>query len=357
MNAIKKSQLFSILLFLLFLIMDTPIVAQDTPKTKKEHVEEILDIARELKDIFQSLRRGEINMTEEELEATIEEIQEKIEIEVRKIEEISKKEEEKVIQDLEKILENMEINLEEIEIDMKKIEEEIEKEIGEAFNEDDEFITTENKSLKVNLNRRPAKQTRKNLVLGFGPTVIIDNQTNTQYIPDINPWNSWSGYLGYQFSTRFTPTSRFGIQYGLIYKWYIMGTRENARVYLEGRDAIYIADNINYTKSKLTTHHFAVPLMLQISNSRGRGFVVGLGGYAGLRIGDTQKFKYTTSAGENIDSKLKVNYRTSPLVYGLGINAGKDFVRFYAHYDLSNVWKSDIYYDWNRVNFGLHLVF
>lgn len=343
--------------------------AQDTEINQKTNVEELVEAAVELKDLLIAIKKGESKMTDEEIETKIEELEEKIENSAEKIKENISKEETSLVTKLEEILSKMDLEeieeeLEEIDLKLKEIDINIDnpnmeiEEIEEQINNDSKTITKEDNSIKVNLkSKHPAKQTRKNFVLGFGPNVVIENQNNTNFSPDINPWNSWSGYLGYQFATRFSPTSKFGIQYGLLYKWYVMGTKGNARVYLSENEGIYINDNIQYTKSKLRSHYFAIPLMLQISNHRGQGFVFGIGGYAGLRLGDTQKLKFPDSNGNTLKSKIKSNFKTNPYVYGLGINAGSNFVRFYLHYDLSNVWRTDINYDWNRVNFGFHLVF
>ena len=321
----------------------------------------------EINDLVKQYRDGEIS--EEQLEERIEKLEEKIENEVAKIDRRSSdinvsvelrdetlERMENTMADLEQEMAEMERTLEiQIREDMKNIER---KENNKEMSEN--RIEVEDNSFKINLNKnpRPAKQTRKNFVLGFGPTYVIENSSNDNFVPDFKPWSSWSGYLGFQMATRFTRTSNFGIQYGILYKWMITNIDDNAILTIQDRNGLYTeVPGIDYSKSSLTTHHLVVPLMLQISNKRGLGYTFGIGGYAGVRLGDTQKLNFRSTEGEKVESRLRANYRTNPFIYGLGANFGKDFVRFFAHYDLSNVWRTEDNYDWNRINFGFHLHF
>ncbi len=328
-------------------------------------------LVSEINDLVNQYREGEI--TEEELEEEIAKLEEKIETETAKIGnrsdemDVSVEIREETIESMEEMMENLEDEMEElertievqVEREMERMENDIER-MENDMEEQDNRIEVEDNSIKINLNKnpRPAKQTRKDFVLGFGPTYVIENSDNDNFVPDFKPWSSWSGYLGFQMATRFTPTSNFGIQYGILYKWMITKIDDNAILTIQDRNGIYVPDSErDYSKSSLTTHHLVVPLMLQISNKRGKGYTFGLGGYAGVRLGDTQKLHFRSVNGEKVESRLRANYRTNPFIYGLGANFGKDFVRFFAHYDLSNVWRTEDNYDWNRFNFGFHLHF
>lgn len=379
----KKYALRNLILMAVLILSGFASLTAQTTDEKSTFVENIKKISKsvtemvgEINELVNQYRNGELS--EEELEIEIEKLEGKIEREVEKIERESKglsglaETREETLARLEHIMSEQEMQRMEMELMMQDqlLEREIEREQREMeksmremqhmeAEENDSRIEMNDNSLKLKLkNNRPAKQTRKNLVVGFGPTYVIENNNNDNYVPDFKPWSSWSGYLGFQMATRFTPTSNVGIQYGILYKWMIMNTDNNAVLTIQDRNGIYVQDdNFNYNKSSLTTHHLVAPLMLQFSNKRGHGYTLGLGGYAGVRLGDTQKLNYVSSSGERVESKLKANYRTNPFIYGVGANFGKDFVRFFAHYDLSNVWRTEDNYDWNRFNFGFHLHF
>ncbi len=198
--------------------------------------------------------------------------------------------------------------------------------------------------------------TTSNVVLAFGPTYFIENQTPEEYFPEMAPWSSWSGYTGLNWTSRFGKTSPLGIQYGLVYTWRIMNTNENALLSVQDKTPIYInqSDNqLTFSKSSLRTHYLTVPIHFQITNRKGEGLMASIGGYTGVRLGDTQVLKYKSSIGENIRSKQKYNYRTHPFIYGLSVNVGNENFRGYVNYDLSNVWGESNNYDINRLNFGI----
>lgn len=67
-------------------------------------------------------------------------------------------------------------------------------------------------------------------------------------------------------------------------------------------------------------------------------FRVGIGGYGGFNIGTRQKLKYTRD-GENVKEKLKRDYNTSDLIYGLSAYIGYDGVQLYAKYDLNPIFR------------------
>ena len=80
---------------------------------------------------------------------------------------------------------------------------------------------------------------------------------------------------------------------------------------------------------------------------------IGFGGYAGFNIGERQKLKYEDD-GDKVKEKLKNNYNTNDLVYGLSAYLGWGGATLYGKYDLN-----PIFQDPNRElhNFSLGLRF
>ena len=80
-------------------------------------------------------------------------------------------------------------------------------------------------------------------------------------------------------------------------------------------------------------------------------FRIGLGGYGGFNLGTRQKLKYEAN-GDPIKEKLKRDYNTSDLIYGLSAYFGFDGILLYAKYDLNPIFK-DAIVEQNNISLGL----
>ena len=78
---------------------------------------------------------------------------------------------------------------------------------------------------------------------------------------------------------------------------------------------------------------------------------MGLGGYGGFNIGTRQKLKYNRE-GEDIKEKLKRDYNTSDLIYGLSAYIGFGKHLLYAKYDLNPIFK-DAAIEQRNISLGL----
>jgi hypothetical protein len=67
-------------------------------------------------------------------------------------------------------------------------------------------------------------------------------------------------------------------------------------------------------------------------------FKVGLGGYAGVNIGERQKLSFEEN-GERVKQKLKGDYNTNGFIYGLSGYVGVGGTSLYAKYDLNSIFK------------------
>jgi hypothetical protein len=68
-------------------------------------------------------------------------------------------------------------------------------------------------------------------------------------------------------------------------------------------------------------------------------FRFGIGGYGGFNLGTRQKLKYDRE-GDSVKDKLKRDYNTADLIYGLSAYIGYDGVLIYAKYDLNPIFKN-----------------
>ena len=82
-------------------------------------------------------------------------------------------------------------------------------------------------------------------------------------------------------------------------------------------------------------------------------FRFGIGGYGGLNLGTRQKLKYEID-GDKVKDKLKRDYNTSNLVYGLSAYAGFDSMLLYVKYDLNPIFQ-DAVVEQHNISLGLRI--
>jgi len=135
----------------------------------------------------------------------------------------------------------------------------------------------------------------------------------------------------------------------------------------------YFVDNNNQTelevfsnelrKSKLSITNLVVPIHFEFGSSKKiekdnyfrystrKQFKMGIGGYAGFNIGTRQKLKYTLN-GDRVKDKLKRDYNTSNLVYGLSSYVSFGTTALYVKYDLSPIFKNQTIKQ-NNISLGI----
>ena len=67
---------------------------------------------------------------------------------------------------------------------------------------------------------------------------------------------------------------------------------------------------------------------------------VGLGGYAGLKLGSRQKLRFD-DMGQEVDRKEKGDFNTNNFIYGVSAYVGWGDVGLYAKYDLNTIFKDN----------------
>jgi len=110
---------------------------------------------------------------------------------------------------------------------------------------------------------------------------------------------------------------------------------------------------LDLDKSKLRLDHLVVPIHFEFGPSNvsktdekiryniEKKLKIGIGGYAGFRINTIQKLKYK-DGGERIKDRIKRDYNTSDITYGLSGYLGIGSTSLYLKYDLSPIFKNAI---------------
>lgn len=157
--------------------------------------------------------------------------------------------------------------------------------------------------------------------------------------------------MGLQWRTRvFRNSNWLRLNYGLSFQFNGLKPDNNQYFVQNGNQTELQEFDVPLDKSKLRMDNLVFPIHFEIGPSRfyqseekiryslRRQFRVGFGGYGGFNIGTRQKLKYNRN-GEDVKDKLKRDYNTSDLIYGLSAYIGFGKNLLYAKYDLNPIFK------------------
>jgi len=197
--------------------------------------------------------------------------------------------------------------------------------------------------------------------IGFN-NVIMDGQSLEDSPYEIGG----SGFveLGWIWSTRVLQNSNFvRVNYGLAFQWNKLSIKDNQYFVENGKETVLETYPLNLKKSKFRTTSLVVPVHFEFGPSKLKDygdriryfndhqFKIGLGGFAGLNLNTMQKVKFKVD-GDNQKEKVKSDFNTNSLIYGLSGYVGLGDFSIYAKYNLNTVFKNqDV--DQRNVSLGL----
>ena len=220
--------------------------------------------------------------------------------------------------------------------------------IGTGDDTNESFIYIGDK--KYDKPRKYDRRTSSDLVLAFGlNNAIIEGESL-----DDSPYKIGGSKffeIGWAWKTRvFQNSNALRIKYGFSFQTNGLKVDDNL-YFVEDGDVTNLEEfRVNLEKAKLRTKHLVFPVHFEFGPSKkiekktyfrystDNQFKFGIGGYAGFNIDTRQKLKYTEN-GDDIKEKIKRDYNTSDLVYGLSAYIAFDEVALYAKYDLSPIFK------------------
>lgn len=211
------------------------------------------------------------------------------------------------------------------------------------------------------------ERTEKHLVIAAGFNNALESG---QSLGDSDFKTAGSRFfeIGFAWRTRvFTESAWLRLKYGLSFQFNGLKPTGNRYFVEQGERTVLEEFYFDLDKSKFRLDNLVVPVhfefgpykKVETENARWfstkKQFRVGLGGYAGVNIGERQKLKYSGD-GNDVKLKLKNDYNTNDLVYGLSGYVGLDWVALYAKYDLNPIFQepnTNLY----NVSFGLRFDF
>ena len=170
--------------------------------------------------------------------------------------------------------------------------------------------------------------------------------------------------IGLDWKTRvFDNSNWLRFRYGFSFQFNGLKPTDN-RYFVEDGDLTQLEEfSIDLDKSKFRMDNLVIPVHFEFGPSvrqetdadvyfsDHKKFKVGLGGYAGLNIGERQKLKYSRD-GDKVKEKNKNDFNTNDFVYGLSAYVGWSGTFLYAKYDLNPIFK-DLNVELNNISLGL----
>lgn len=233
--------------------------------------------------------------------------------------------------------------------------------IGSDDNSSDSFIyfgsPTKDKPRKYDL------RTSTDIVFAFGfNNALIEGQN----LEDSPYKLGGSGFieLGYAWKTRIFENSNFlRLKYGFSLQWNKLKLKNNNYL-VNTNGAISLQEYpIDADKIKFRTTNLVFPMHIEFGPSKKiknedyfrysthKKLKIGLGGYAGLNLGNMQKIKYKED-GEREKEKQRDQFEVSELIYGLSGYVALGDIALYVKYDLNPIFKNQTV-DQNNISVGL----
>ncbi len=205
-------------------------------------------------------------------------------------------------------------------------------------------------------NNRVEKFNRKTRH-SFNMDLGMNNYLSNGKFPDdtgeafsVRPWGSW--YVGLNSIQHTHVGGKFFVEWGVGISWYNFKYQKDNILMSKNEDGVvYTEDNrdVSYIKSKLTASYINASLIpmfdfggygkkSRVWDSYGSSFRIGIGPYAGYRIGSHSKLVYDD--GDREKEKNKDNYYLNNFRYGVRLQLGIRSTDFFFNYDLNELFST-----------------
>jgi len=171
--------------------------------------------------------------------------------------------------------------------------------------------------------------------------------------------------FGFNWNTRILENSgALHFRYGLSFQWNKLDAEDNQFFTVSNEVATLETFDVDLRKSQLRNSNIVVPLHLEFGGykkiekknyirykTRGK-FRMGIGGYAGVRLGTQQKLRFRRD-GERVNTKERTDFGGDTFVYGISsyVRIWGD-ISIYGKYDLSSAINAPELGEVNNVSLG-----
>lgn len=170
--------------------------------------------------------------------------------------------------------------------------------------------------------------------------------------------------IGYEWSTRIFKESNFlRLNYGFSFQFNGLKPKDNQIFVQDGEQTELETFEFDLYKSKFRMDNLIIPIHLQFGSSKttvldngnkrfsDHHFKIGIGGFAGINLSNTQKLKFDDGR-RNEKLKQRDDFNTNNLLYGLSTYFGWDDFAVFAQYNLNSIFTDNVR-DLNNFQLGV----
>ena len=199
------------------------------------------------------------------------------------------------------------------------------------------------------------------------------NDNNENY--SVRPWGSWHLAIGTNYKSQIS--GKLFLEYGANVSWYnFKFENDDIRLEKNNLETRFVPEGLttDYVKSKLTTTHLNLSLIPTLdfgkkhsrnrniwdrwdndnSDNYHRGFRIGIGGYAGYKLGSYAKY-VVEEGGKKQKSKDKDGFYLNNWRYGARVQLGYRGTDIFFNYDISELFTEGKGPSLNAFSFGITL--
>ncbi|MDF2157205.1 hypothetical protein [Algoriphagus sp. CAU 1675] len=192
------------------------------------------------------------------------------------------------------------------------------------------------------------------------PEVGINIWVPSKNAPEIKPWGSWN--VGINWQGILKPSKNFHLKTALGVSWYNFKFEDPNIQAVKTPDGLEFIDynlidqeGFDPIKSKISSSFANLSIVPTLLTNDGN-FRLGIGAYAGLRLGGRGKFVYEDAEGDKQRIFEKSNMYFNNYRYGTRLEIGIGDANLFFNYDLNELFHSGKGPEVNAISFGLIII-
>ncbi|MHA7130822.1 hypothetical protein [Algoriphagus namhaensis] len=197
------------------------------------------------------------------------------------------------------------------------------------------------------------KQKKNRFRTGMSNDIGINIWPQDSDAPQVKPWGSWNVALNLsgiqELGKNFEIKTTAGVS------WYNFKFEDTNIVPTKTPDGLefpeFTGDGVG-TKSKISASYANLTILPTIKTTNQK-LRLGVGAYAGYRIGGRGKFVYDDADGDKQKLYEKSNMYVQDFRYGLRAEIGVGDINFYINYDLNELFQENLGPQVQAISFGI----
>ena len=213
----------------------------------------------------------------------------------------------------------------------------------------------ENRKSRWDEKGKRNRSTTTQFVFALGVNnVLVDHKTSSLDNSNYQFWQSHFYELGWTWKTRMDrDASKLYFKYGLSFLWNNLRADNNMYHVVNGNQTDLVVHTERLTENRLRHVQMNFPMHLEWDFSRNgeysdghkrdrtnQSFRLGIGAFAGFKLGTRQYIEYTDGNGVKVEELQKDNFNMRILNYGLSAYVAYRNTGLYVKYDMNSLFKN-----------------